>query len=99
MSTTRKRRQTPVEARGQVPLDVTKLHRNDVEIVEQPFGTRLDELAATDVVSEAAVSALEKACVVEEAGRQVAAARSAAVRHHHGARQLDGAALQSLADR
>jgi hypothetical protein len=51
--------------------DVADLRRQQMEVVEQPFGRRGDRLAAPDVVGQRAVGGAQDAGVVVEAGKDV----------------------------
>jgi hypothetical protein len=61
------RRQLTVIPPRQVLADLDDLRRDQVKVVEEPFGGRRDERAVTDVLGQRAIGVLEDAAVVAQA--------------------------------
>ena len=61
---------------GQISPDVPGFSGHQVEVVEQPFRRRRDELSGPDVVGQRAVRSAQDSHVVVEAGKDVLRAPS-----------------------
>jgi hypothetical protein len=65
-------RQLAVVRARQVPLDVLDLRRDEMEVVEQPFGGGRDESSVPDVRRERPIRLAEDPRVVQEAREDIA---------------------------
>ncbi len=65
------RRQLAIERPRQVLVDFANFGRDQMEVVEQPFGRRRDELPLADVLGERAIGLAERARVVVKARKNI----------------------------
>ena len=87
--------QPPEEGRGQVVMDVARRGRDDVEVVEQPFGGRRHRLL-TGVPGERGIDVAQRGHVLAELADVKAAAAAGARRQGQEHGQAPGVLLQQL---
>jgi hypothetical protein len=77
-------------------MNVTDLGGHEVEVVEEPFGRRRDELACPDVVGQRPVRVAQYAGIVVEPGKDVPRAAPRARIDGEARRERERALLQPL---